>query len=74
MIDWLARADTEFSQKARIGTDKTDETPISSVSSVPVRALLQKCDGVSSVSSDDSKAWTAVLFARVPGRGGGRQS
>lgn len=51
MTDWLARARREFSESPGTPTDRTDETPISSVSSVPPPGVCRKHDAVSSVSS-----------------------
>lgn len=51
MIDWVARAKTEFSQRRRVPTDEADETPsLSSVSSVPLQPICGERE-VSSVSS-----------------------
>ena len=51
MINWTARAKSEILETAGGGTDKTRETPLSSVSSVPHGAIYEKTEGVSSVSS-----------------------
>ena len=51
MIDWAARASAAFSQKRDAPTDKDDESPISSVSSVSDGPAGEKPTGVSSVSS-----------------------
>ena len=54
MIDWIARA--RFSQKGCSPAAKTDESPISSVSSVPVTSIQESREPVSSVSSVGIKA------------------
>lgn len=55
MIDWAARARAEIAAKPAGGTAKTDESPVSSVSSAPAGAVINWSDGarveVSSVSS-----------------------
>lgn len=51
MINWTARAKSEILETAGGGTDKTRETPLSSVSSVLHGAIDEKTEGVSSVSS-----------------------
>ena len=51
MIDWAARLKTVFSHERQNSTAITDETPLSSVSSVPDGRAYGKHDGVSSVSS-----------------------
>ena len=47
----MARAKAQLAQPARASTDKTDETPVLSVSSVPPAAISAERNGVSSVSS-----------------------
>jgi hypothetical protein len=51
VIDWLARADSQFTQRGGTPTAKTDETPISSVSSVDPPAVSEDEADLSSVSS-----------------------
>ncbi|WP_298829374.1 hypothetical protein [uncultured Piscinibacter sp.] len=51
MIDWMTRAKHEFSQKPANPTAKTDETPLSSVSSAAPARIARKLVRVSSVSS-----------------------
>ena len=61
MIDWMARAKTQFLQTAQASTDKTDETPLSSVSSVAPRGIPAEQAGLSSVSSVATRANSAEL-------------
>ena len=51
MIDWLARANSVISQQRTGTTARTDETPLSSVSSVPLAPIHEKRIALSSVSS-----------------------
>lgn len=51
MTSWTARAEAYFSERGQTPTAKTDETPLSSVLSVPPRRLSESTQGVSSVSS-----------------------
>lgn len=51
MIDWLSRANDAVSQPRPNPTDRTDETPLSSVSSVPGAPVDESSTPVSSVSS-----------------------
>lgn len=50
-MSWMQRAQSHFLEMPQDGTDKTAKTPLSSVSSVPPQRLLEKTQGVSSVSS-----------------------
>ena len=58
MINWTARAKSEILETVGVGTDKTRETPLSSVLSVPHRAVYGKNEGVSSVSSVGVQAFS----------------
>ncbi|HVR49782.1 MAG TPA: hypothetical protein VMS38_08580, partial [Pseudorhodoferax sp.] len=51
MTSWTERAEAYFLERGQYPTAKTDETPISSVSSVPPRGLSENTHGVSPVSS-----------------------
>lgn len=51
MTDWLQRAAAFFQKEGGTPTDKTDETPLSSVSSVEGVAVSEKREDLSSVSS-----------------------
>lgn len=51
MTNWIDRAKSEILETVGVVTDKTRETPLSSVSSVPPWAVYRKNDWVSSVSS-----------------------
>lgn len=51
MIDWLARANSVISQTSPTPTDRTDETPVLSVSSAPPGFIREKRIAISSVSS-----------------------
>lgn len=51
MSTWAERARREILKTGPTPTDKTDETPLSSVSSVPACAAFEKQHAVSSVSS-----------------------
>lgn len=51
MSTWAERARREILKTGPTPTDKTDETPLSSVSSVPTGAVFEKQQAVSSVSS-----------------------
>lgn len=51
MTDWLALADSQFAKRGGTPTAKTDETPLSSVSSVDPPAVSEDEAGLSSVSS-----------------------
>ena len=50
-MSWAARARAHFSKTELPPTDKTDETPLSSVSSVAPGPVSEKREGLSSVSS-----------------------
>ena len=51
MIDWAERARARLAQAPDRGDDKTDKTPLSSVSSVPGTVTIGDRDRLSSVSS-----------------------
>ena len=51
MMDWLARARAQFVEMAVCPTDKTDESPLLSVLSVPAGRIYKFPDRLSSVSS-----------------------
>lgn len=51
MIDWVARANGVISQQRPNPTDRTDETPLSSVSSVPDAPVDKSSAPVSSASA-----------------------
>lgn len=51
MSNWTQRAKACFLQTGRVGTDKTDETPLLSVLAVPPGAIYKLPDRLSSVSS-----------------------
>lgn len=51
MTTWTERAKAHFLQERQEQADKTDETPLSSVSSVCAQPVYEKSSGVSSVSS-----------------------
>lgn len=51
MTNWTARAKSAISKMGRGCTDKTDETPLLSVLSVPTGAVYHLPDRLSSVSS-----------------------
>ncbi len=51
MSEWAQRAKALFSKTCPPPTDKTDETPLLSVLSVPPQGVFEKSHGVSSVLS-----------------------
>lgn len=51
MIDWVARARAQLDQQRHVGTAKTDETRLLSVSSAPPGGHTPDCERLSSVSS-----------------------
>ena len=50
-MNWLAKAKARFSQKCQTPTDKTDETGVLAVLSVPTGSTCEISRGISSVSS-----------------------
>lgn len=76
MSSWTARAKAHFSEMRQTSTDKTDETPLLSVSSVRPQAIRTNLQMVSSVSSVRSQGicekQKVVSSAETGGRFGKR--
>lgn len=66
MIDWIERA--RLSQKGRRPTAKTDETPVSSVSSAGVSRIGEKHDSSITAVGPDRGTWTDAEIATFTDR------